>query len=75
MLDTVLHESKIYVAGHRGLIGSALMERMKEKGFRNLICKTHEELNLTKQDEVDAFFEAEKPEYVVLKCGYAGQQR
>lgn len=68
MTDTISKDSKIYVAGHRGLIGSALMERLQEKGYRNLLYKSHAELNLTRQNDVEAFFVAEKPEYVILNA-------
>ncbi|MGI6348320.1 MAG: NAD-dependent epimerase/dehydratase family protein [Eubacteriales bacterium] len=64
----ILPESKIYVAGHRGLIGSALMERLYEKGYCNLVYKKHDELDLTRQDDVETFFADEKPEYVILNA-------
>jgi GDP-L-fucose synthase len=64
----LLLESKIYVAGHRGLIGSALMEWLHEKGYRNLVYKKHGELDLTRQDDVEDFFANEKPEYVILNA-------
>jgi GDP-L-fucose synthase len=58
--------SKIYIAGHRGLVGSAIVKNLLEKGYSNLIYKTHQELDLTNQQAVEEFFEKEKPEYVVL---------
>ncbi|PJQ42265.1 GDP-L-fucose synthase, partial [Campylobacter jejuni subsp. jejuni] len=58
--------SKIYIAGHRGLVGTAIMEELINKGYSNLIYKTHEELDLTNQKDVVDFFEKEKPEYVIL---------
>lgn len=64
--------SKIYVAGHRGLVGSAIVRNLEERGFTNIIGKTHKELDLTKQDEVEKFFEAEKPEYVFLAAAKVG---
>lgn len=64
--------SKIYVAGHRGLVGSAIVRNLQERGFTNIIGKTHKELDLTRQDEVEKFFEAEKPEYVFLAAAKVG---
>ena len=60
--------SKIYIAGHGGLLGSALVDTMKRRGFTNLLCRTHQEVDLTQQAEVEALFRAEKPEYVVLNA-------
>lgn len=65
-------ESKIFVAGHRGLVGSAILKNLKEKGFQNFILKTHAELDLTKQDDVNCFFSEEKPEYVFLSAAHVG---
>lgn len=65
MLDK---DSRIYIAGHKGLLGSALMEEMNRRSFTNLLCRTHEELDLTQQAAVEAFFAAERPEYVVLNA-------
>ena len=64
--------SKIYVAGHRGLVGSAIVRNLQERGFTNIIGKTHKELDLTRQDEVERFFETEKPEYVFLAAAKVG---
>ena len=61
--------SKIYVAGHRGLVGSAIVRNLQERGFTNIIGKTHKELDLTRQDEVEKFFEIEKPEDFVIATG------
>ena len=63
---------KIYVAGHRGLVGSALVRRLEKDGFTNLITRTHAELDLTRQADVEAFFEQEKPEYVILAAAKVG---
>ena len=57
---------KIYVAGHRGLVGSAIVRNLEEKGYGNVIGRTHRELDLTNQQAVREFFEAEKPDVVVL---------
>jgi GDP-L-fucose synthase len=64
--------SKIYVAGHRGLVGSAIAKNLKAKGYTNIIERTHSELDLTSQTEVKKFFEAEKPEYVFLAAAKVG---
>ncbi len=65
-------ESKIYVAGHRGLAGGAIVRTLKKQGFSNLVLKTHAELDLTNQAAVDAFFSHEKPEYVFLAAAKVG---
>jgi GDP-L-fucose synthase len=64
--------SKIYIAGHRGLVGSAIWNNLKEKGFTNLIGKTHQELDLLDSMAVRNFFEKEKPEYVILAAALVG---
>ncbi|TDF96211.1 GDP-L-fucose synthase family protein [Paenibacillus piri] len=64
--------SKIYVAGHRGLVGSAIIKSLEKEGFTNLIYRTSSELDLRKQFEVEAFFNKEKPEYVFLAAAYVG---
>jgi len=64
--------SKIYVAGHRGLVGSAIVKNLRAKGYSNIIGKTHQELDLLDQNAVQAFFEAEKPEYVFLAAAKVG---
>ncbi|HRG62174.1 MAG TPA: GDP-L-fucose synthase [Burkholderiales bacterium] len=64
--------SKIYVAGHRGLVGSALVRKLQSEGYQNLILRTHHELNLTNQQAVHLFFEQEKPEYVFLAAAKVG---
>ena len=64
--------SKIYVAGHRGLVGSAIVNNLKAKGYTNLVYKTHSELDLCNQNAVAKFFEAEKPEYVILAAAKVG---
>jgi GDP-L-fucose synthase len=63
---------KIYVAGHRGMVGSALVRNLKAQGYTNLIYKTHRELNLCIQQDVNAFFEEEKPDYVFLAAAKVG---
>ncbi|HAG70295.1 MAG TPA: GDP-fucose synthetase [Lachnospiraceae bacterium] len=64
--------SKIYVAGHRGLVGSAIVRNLKSKGYENIIGRTHKELDLTDQAAVRSFFEEEKPEIVVLAAAKVG---
>lgn len=64
--------SKIYVAGHRGLVGSAIVKSLAAKGYTNIIGKTHGELDLTCQKDVQEFFEKEKPEYVFLAAAKVG---
>lgn len=64
--------SKIYVAGHRGMVGSAIMRNLQKKGYSNLITRTSAELDLRDQQAVSAFFEKEKPEYVFLAAAKVG---
>jgi GDP-L-fucose synthase len=64
--------AKIFVAGHRGLVGSALIKRLKEKGYSNLITRTHSELDLQNQQAVEEFFRKEKPDYVFLAAAKVG---
>lgn len=64
--------SKIYVAGHRGMVGSAIVRQLKKEGYTNIITRTHAELDLIDQKAVDKFFEAEKPEYVFLAAAKVG---
>lgn len=64
--------SKIYIAGHRGMVGSAILRNLISNGFNNIITKTSDELDLTDQKKVQAFFESEKPEYVFLAAAKVG---
>ena len=64
--------SKIYIAGHRGLVGSAIVKNLEAKGYTNLLYRTHAELDLMNQEAVANFFEAEKPEYVILAAAKVG---
>ena len=64
--------SKIYVAGHRGMVGSAIVRELKRQGYENIVTRTHAELDLTDQRSVDAFFAGEKPEYVFLAAAKVG---
>lgn len=72
MIGSMKQDSKIYVAGHRGLVGSALMRQLQAKGYTNLVTRTHAELDLTDQAAVRDFFAAEKPEYVLLAAAKVG---
>ena len=64
--------AKIYVAGHRGMVGSAICRELKRQGFTRVVTRTHTQLDLCRQDDVDAFFAAEKPEYVFLAAAKVG---
>lgn len=65
-------ESKIYIAGHKGMVGSALMRKLLKEGYRNLLYRTSKELDLRNQTDVEAFFKMEKPEYVFLAAAKVG---
>ena len=65
-------EAKIYVAGHRGMVGSAIVRELERQGYRNIITRTHRELDLVSQAAVDEFFAQEKPEYVFLAAAKVG---
>ena len=64
--------SKIYIAGHTGLVGSALFRRLKGDGYSNLIIRKHSDLDLTRQDDIEAFFQTKRPEYVFLAAAKVG---
>lgn len=65
-------DSRIYVAGHRGLVGNAIVRRLHDDGATNLLLRTHEELDLTSQVAVERFFESERPEYIFLAAAKVG---
>lgn len=65
-------ESKIYVAGHRGMVGSAIVRELQRQGYSNILTRTHSELDLTDQNAVETFFRTEKPEYVFLAAAKVG---
>lgn len=65
-------DSKIYVAGHRGMVGSAIIRELRRQGYNNIITRTHSELNLCRQEDVERFFAEEKPEYVFLAAAKVG---
>ena len=65
-------ESKIYIAGHTGMVGSAIVRRLQKAGIKNLVLRTHKELDLINQKEVEYFFKSEKPEYVFIAAATVG---
>ena len=65
-------DGKIYVAGHRGMVGNAICRALAKNGYTNIIVRSHGELNMCRQDEVEAFFAEEKPEYVFLAAAKVG---
>lgn len=65
-------DSLIYIAGHEGMVGSAIFRQLKYLGYKNIICKTHKDLDLTDQKSVKFFFESEKPEFVFLGAAKVG---
>ena len=65
-------DAKIYVAGHRGMVGSAICRELERQGYRNVIMRTHSQLDLCRQDAVEAFFATEKPKYVFLAAAKVG---
>ncbi|MBR2179245.1 MAG: GDP-L-fucose synthase [Selenomonadaceae bacterium] len=65
-------DAKIYVAGHRGMVGSAIVRELHKQGYKNIVVRTHKELDLTRQDEVEKFFLDEKPKYVFLAAAKVG---
>ena len=69
MLDV---NSKIYIAGHQGLVGSAIWNNLKSRGYENLVGRTHKELDLTDQYAVKNFFDKERPDAVVLAAAFVG---
>lgn len=71
-MSTLHHEDMIFVAGHRGLVGSAIVRKLREKGYDNLLLKTRSELDLTDQAAVRAFFKSERPDHVVLAAAKVG---
>lgn len=65
-------EAKIYVAGHRGMVGSAIVRALQKAGYKNIIMRTSKELELRRQDVVEEFFAAERPDYVFLAAAKVG---
>jgi GDP-L-fucose synthase len=71
-MTTISKQSKIYIAGHRGLVGSSFVRRLAAAGYKNILTRTHAELDLTDQSAVTAFFEHEKPDFVFLSAAKVG---
>ena len=65
-------ESKIFVAGHNGMVGSAIVRQLQKQGYNNLLLRSHSQLDLCRQEAVEQFFEHEKPEYVFLAAAKVG---
>lgn len=72
MTTGITRESKIYVAGHRGMVGSALVRRLRQGGYGNVVTRTHEELDLTEQQAVRRFLQAERPDYIFIAAAKVG---
>jgi len=70
--EAVDKQARIYVAGHRGLVGAAILRKLKAEGYRNLITGIRRELDLTRQTEVDAFFDSEQPQFVFMAAAKVG---
>ncbi len=70
--EAVDKQARIYVAGHQGLVGSAILRKLTAEGYRNIITRTRRECDLTRQTEVEAFFESEQPEYVFMAAAKVG---
>lgn len=65
-------DAKIYVAGHQGMVGSAIIRELRRQGYESIVTRTHQELDLCRQETVERFFETEKPEYVFLAAARVG---
>ena len=65
-------KDKIYIAGHKGLVGSAIVRQLEERGFTNLLVRSHTQLDLTNQAMVQSFFAEEKPDFVILAASKVG---
>ena len=72
LLSTMNKDAKIFVAGHRGLVGSSVVQELQARGYTNLICRSHQELDLMDQRSTRNFFELEKPDYVFLAAAKVG---
>jgi GDP-L-fucose synthase len=66
------HDTPIYLAGHRGLVGSSVLRRLEAVGYRNIVTRTHRELDLTRQADLESFFETERPEVVIFAAARVG---
>ena len=72
MINKMHKEAKIYVAGHNGMVGSEIVRELRKQGYENIITRSHSELDLTRQDSVEKFFESERPDYVFLAAAKVG---
>ncbi len=66
------HEAKIYVAGHTGMVGSSIVRELERQGYSNIVLRTHSELDLCRQSDVESFFSQERPDYVFMPAGKVG---
>ena len=66
------HEAKIYVAGHTGMVGSSIVRELERQGYSNIVLRTHSELDLCRQSDVESFFAQERPDYVFMPAGKVG---
>ncbi len=71
-MNKISKDSKIYIAGHSGMVGSAVKRKLEKENYKNLIYKSSSELNLIRQEEVENFFETEKPEVVIIAAAKVG---
>ena len=71
-MGTIDRNARFYVAGHRGMVGAAFVRHLQNQGFKNILSRTHAELDLTRQAEVEAFFKSEKPDYVFVAAAKVG---
>ena len=71
-MNNLTKESKIFIAGHNGMVGSAIMRKYLNQGFNNIVTKTSKELDLRNQVEVNSFFDIEKPDYVIIAAAKVG---
>ncbi len=69
---SIYKDEKVYVAGHRGLVGSAILRKLKDEGYSNLVYRSHSELDLTRQSDTEDFFKNEKPQYVYMAAAKVG---
>jgi GDP-L-fucose synthase len=72
IMEKIDRSARFYVSGHRGMVGSAMVRLLQDKGFTNMITRSHDELDLTRQEKVEQFFKKEKPEYVFVAAGRVG---
>ena len=68
----MMHNAKIYLAGHRGMVGAAILKQLLDRGYSNVVTKTHKELDLTRQSSVEVFLETERPDYIILSAAKVG---